>query len=233
MMRNLTFTLILSLVCSSFVFGQDIVLSTDSASTTDSLFRKAKLTITNNGATGRTLYWKKLSDTFSAGWDSSGVCDDNLCSFDSEGDYNLGDTVQPGQTGKFEVQFQANNVNGNGMTVVALYDPMDSSATVVVGTFSSNLIYPNSSIKETHPDLDITLAPNPAKDVLNIQTKEDLIRTIEIYNMAGEQVGLHFSLRGSTTQTVPISDLTQGVYLLRFMDADQQLLRTKRFVVAQ
>jgi hypothetical protein len=57
-----------------------------------------------------------------------------------------------------------------------------------------------------------TLYPNPAKDVLNIQAKQDLtINSIEIYNQLGQIV----MASTNTLNTIDVSNLASGTYFVK------------------
>lgn len=72
----------------------------------------------------------------------------------------------------------------------------------------------------------IVLFPNPAIDVLNIQG-EDMIRTMEIYNMFGQI--LIFEEVNSKQHTIDISNLSAGLYIIRIISEHVGI--TKQFVV--
>ncbi|RBA28642.1 DUF7619 domain-containing protein [Flavobacterium tibetense] len=68
-----------------------------------------------------------------------------------------------------------------------------------------------------------TLYPNPVKDVLNIQSKQDLIvNSMEIYNQLGQIV----MAVANTSNRVDISNLTSGIYFVK-VNTDKGTANTK------
>jgi len=62
-----------------------------------------------------------------------------------------------------------------------------------------------------------TVSPNPAADFLNIHSKSDvIIDAVAIYNILGELVQIHLN----PIETIDVSDLKSGVYLLRIATAN-------------
>jgi len=79
-------------------------------------------------------------------------------------------------------------------------------------------------------DVSLNVYPNPAADDLNFTytlTEPAVVRA-EIFSISGESVRVLFEEKqqaGETYQTVRISDLSQGTYLLRLTIGDEQLSR--------
>jgi len=68
----------------------------------------------------------------------------------------------------------------------------------------------------------ISLYPNPAKSILNIKTATE-VTNISIYSLLGKEV------LKTNTKTVDVSNLSEGVYLIKIMDVEGNL-HVKRFI---
>ena len=75
---------------------------------------------------------------------------------------------------------------------------------------SNKAVYGNYAVGE-HPELEVTLFPNPANGRVSVKA-EDLLE-IAVYDVAGRQV-LHRIVEGNEAQ-VDLTDLNQGVYFFR------------------
>uniref|UniRef100_UPI004049A7ED LamG-like jellyroll fold domain-containing protein n=1 Tax=Flavobacterium sp. TaxID=239 RepID=UPI004049A7ED len=71
-------------------------------------------------------------------------------------------------------------------------------------------------------NLEVSLYPNPANDVLNIETALE-IQSVEIYNIQGQKV------MSANQKQINVSNLAAGMYMVRIQDADNAIA-TKKFV---
>jgi hypothetical protein len=88
----------------------------------------------------------------------------------------------------------------------------------------------NRIASETTVPTEITLYPNPAKDFITIRLNKNIEpeTLIEIYNYTGQLISrntAYFATEGSV-QTVDISGLSAGTYLLRIQSGDEQFTQT-------
>jgi len=89
----------------------------------------------------------------------------------------------------------------------------------VSSLFTNNTL---SSADFNQNNLQVSLYPNPATDVLNIEMANE-INSIEIYNIQGQKV------RTANQKQINISDLAAGLYMVRIQDNDNGIA-TKKFV---
>ncbi len=71
-------------------------------------------------------------------------------------------------------------------------------------------------------NLEVTLYPNPANDVLNIEMVNK-VKSIEIYNIQGQKV------KAANQKQINVSDLEAGMYMIKIQDTDNAV-STKKFV---
>ena len=102
---------------------------------------------------------------------------------------------------------------------------------------SSNIIItqgfqqPNGTavgIKELNNGLSVNVYPNPASNdvVLEIDAKSNLMVNATVYDMEGKTTGVSVSnlkVNGTLKQTLDISELTTGNYLISFTDENTTL----------
>jgi hypothetical protein len=74
----------------------------------------------------------------------------------------------------------------------------------------------------------IFLSPNPATDELTIENSELKIKEIEIYNVLGEKIYSQQQTTNNKQQTVDISQLPSGIYILKVLGEKEE--RVAKFV---
>ena len=93
------------------------------------------------------------------------------------------------------------------------------------------LEYPAGIQQQFAQQVGVTVYPNPAKDVVNVDlSKEVTGGTFDVYNTAGKLVG-SFGM-SQLKNTLPVSNLSNGVYYYRLMDGNQ-FLNTGSFVISK
>ncbi|MEO8235115.1 MAG: LamG-like jellyroll fold domain-containing protein [Flavobacterium sp.] len=93
------------------------------------------------------------------------------------------------------------------------------TAADVTSLFNNNTL---SSQDFNQNDLKVSLYPNPANEVLNIETDLD-VKSIEIYNIQGQKV------MSSTQKQVNVSALASGMYMVKIKDSENAIA-TKKFM---
>jgi hypothetical protein len=94
------------------------------------------------------------------------------------------------------------------------------SASEVSQLFTNNTL---SSADFNQNNLQVSLYPNPATDILNIEMTNE-IKSIEIYNIQGQKV------MSSNQKQINISDLAAGLYMVRIQDVDNAIA-TKKIII--
>ncbi|HFS68194.1 MAG TPA: T9SS type A sorting domain-containing protein, partial [Flavobacteriia bacterium] len=114
----------------------------------------------------------------------------------------------------------------------------DASGTVLAsgGSFTSvsttnfcvggAAVYGVANVEDTNTDLveEVTIYPNPAKNSVTMSLRDTKMKTFSIINLLGQTV-----MQGDISdKTVNISNLKQGVYLIKFNSDKKQIIR--RFI---
>ena len=77
-------------------------------------------------------------------------------------------------------------------------------------------------------NIEVTLWPNPANNILNIKINEEASFNLQIFNIYGQIINKY-----DTTKRIDISDLTQGSYMLLFTDKSSGNIYVERLVVVR
>jgi hypothetical protein len=112
-----------------------------------------------------------------------------------------------------------------------------SNVIVLVAKFVNASGTTNQVIARNMADLDATLSapgfnaieglkmyPNPAKDMISINTPLNVLKNVSIYNVIGEEV-----LNVETIQNVSISSLTTGIYIVKI--TENGITATRKLIV--
>ena len=91
------------------------------------------------------------------------------------------------------------------------------SPTEVTNLYTNNTL---SSSNFTQNNLEVALYPNPVRDILNIESEND-IQSVEIYNIQGQKV------LSSNQNQINVSDLAAGMYMVRIQDAENNIATEK------
>ena len=84
-----------------------------------------------------------------------------------------------------------------------------------------------TDISTTESEIPIKLYPNPAMNWLNIDYDKKEEMTFSIYNIQGQEILKFINL---SSQTLDISNLKQGIYLVKFSSNDGRVRGIKKFV---
>jgi hypothetical protein len=79
--------------------------------------------------------------------------------------------------------------------------------------------------EEIEQDNEITLFPNPAREVLYVSSKNDNIKGIEVFNLNGQLMN-----KAENSNVIRIKNLLPGVYFVRITDASNYIV-TRKIIV--
>jgi hypothetical protein len=190
------------------------------------------------------LRWNIIpgSTRFDAGWQmtGSGFCDNNTCYSHSTIDPVFTSSNTKPLTGPYD----ANGFVGTSHNFYATFraiNPADhSSAVVRINAFdtSSLSLYtftfigykaPAGIININSSD-DIVMYPIPAHEVLNLVYDDQAgVSMFAIYNMIGKRVGPIYKPATAGSARLELKDMPDGMYFVRSLNAQGQVLATRRF----
>lgn len=127
----------------------------------------------------------------------------------------------------FELNIQIGTPDGGVERYVAS-NPVDAEVLFPALTYNSDLV--TSMGEQTNQIEELSIYPNPVADMLNINTEfnSGKLGRYSIYSMRGERVWAHTLTGGQTLNTIDVSDLAKGQYVLECIaDGKRQ---TQRFI---
>lgn len=179
-----------------------------------------------NVPNGTTLKWVSFDGNFASGWDSQvTICDDYTCHGPSVTSYTY---TTDGSVG-LKVSFSNYGNAGTSSIKLALFNPADSAGTVTVITFTAT-VEVNGINDAKDSNLRIKLFPNPAHSILYIEMDPiTMVDKIEIFNMLGSKVLVSEMNHTFGYNTVDVSSLSQGMYILRAKDIKGNTIKATNF----
>ncbi len=210
-------------------FSPDVSTSTVDVAL-DGMFYDAYVYLTNNSSNTLHLEWERTTNDLPEGWTSAICVDGESCwlptvsaSPDSENWF-----IEPGTSKFIKVQFITNPdiaVNGTANVVLRVRNENDAEDNMdlnFVGT-STN---PVNNFFEV---ADVRIFPNPATDYIKLTNSANIVDKMEVFNMIGRKVKTFISVEEN--ELYDISTLTKGIYLVRMINAENDVLVTKRISI--
>jgi hypothetical protein len=185
---------------------------------------KVEFTITNNSSRDTEIWWNFDSGTSPDEWEFF-VCDLNLCYTPSvtscpcsKANFLAGESDN-----LFSMTIIPNGAEGTGIVNMRITDVCDGTTstleipiTYMVGETSS------TSFQDINNKINIY--PNPSSQSMNIMHDEE-VREIIIYNLIGKKIR---RVKHTPGQSHNISDLDRGIYLIRMLNKQQNILKVSR-----
>ena len=118
------------------------------------------------------------------------------------------------------------NNNANYAGTWNVYPFFESGNIVISGENGFTLVRDNSSLGNSDADLEnFNLYPNPAKNKLKVNSKNEPLKQIEVFNVLGQRI-INLNFSSSLSENIDISSLNTGMYLVKINN-----LTTKRLIV--
>ncbi len=138
--------------------------------------------------------------------DISDIANDNIT------EYGYFDTFTPNNNASFDGSWN-------------VYPFFASGNIVISGDFGFTLVRDENLGTESIDDSGFGLFPNPASDRITLSSKGDPLTSVVIYNVLGQSVAM-YEFNGSNSETINISSLKSGVYIVQINNVS-----TKRLIV--
>ncbi len=191
------------------------------------------LYIINNGATPMTIGFKRVRNYHTFGWTDQ-ICDNLLC-------FNCADittwerptspalTVNPGDSSIFQLKVYPEGIMGCAIYTYYVLDDAKVIQDSVTVTYTINGQSCFLGADEQVEDIDYSVYPNPASDVLNVRIANASSNDVlVIYNILGEEVNRIELSEG--VNKMDISELNSGVYFYSLL-RNNDLVETKKLVI--
>jgi hypothetical protein len=213
MLKNLLFlTLLLSV---NIAFGQQLSVSTSFATQQGRASEEISpsVLLKNNSGSTMELRWERVKNNMPSGWDAL-VCERNCYSALLE---SRTFSLAPGESiSDFRVTFRPNGQEGIANAEIKVYEIKNPSNAVTV-SFTASAVSGSSGNGPS-------VYPNPAVDFIQIQDGAD-VRYIEVYNALGKKI---IDFNASSSGRYDISDIARGMYMVRMLDRNRNIIRTQR-----
>ena len=202
------------------------------------------ISFSNSGET-QTMSWMRTINEIPDEWTSS-VCDFNLCWAPNADEPGYYFDAPSDTTGNVYVKFDGRNyhdgafdpIAGCGTVEVVFYSVLDSANYNAVGLFQAYLGVSSEDCKVsvTSPEFDNNFAvyPNPAVNNINVYASKSAdIERVEIINIVGRSMASHTWATANGKMNLDITDLPQGVYFVRLIDARNKVVWTEKVSVME
>lgn len=180
--------------------------------------------VKNTGTTKKTFVWKMTRKNFPTAWKAA-LCDINTC-YDvvvSRAEFEL----NAGDSGNLDVHLQPHNMGGVSAVEVEVFVSGDSMNSKI-GTYTFSAWALSTGKPATKNQLEIY--PNPTSTNLNITLETNKPVTFQVFNVLGQLKATHVHNGG--TSTLDLSDLSVGVYFLRYTNEEGKVI-SKQFKKVQ
>lgn len=186
-------------------------------------------TIMNTGPVDQQMIWTRVTNTITDGWYTA-ICDTYNCYSPTLDQAETPFSLDAGEDGSVHVNFYPNDLSGSGYVEVKYYSETDSANYNAFGVYSADV----TGVGFSSPNMDNSFRayPNPANEVVNlIASYSSNIKTVSIINIVGKQV---LSQRWEVSNGVckiALNEIPDGIYFIQFMNADNEVITTKKLSV--
>ena len=171
------------------------------------------------------LLWSKRLNNSPAQW-LTWICTDSLCYTPDVISCPVGSpkVIAPGDTTIIHMHLNPRNIEGTGEYLVNMVDLDGTVLGVITGNVLISLI---SADSHADKDKSISVFPNPAVDYFMTSNIPGL-KSIEVFTILGTKIK---SMDAAPNRHYPVTDLKDGLYLVRLLGSSGTVLKTIRLSV--
>lgn len=233
-MRKIVYLLFLPLAfAANTASAQSITADHDTVASTIPVYTDIYNYIHNNSGMTTTFDWKVLSHTLPQSWVDNaafGLCDNVTCYGTSilSGSTQTTDTFGNGSKCLFKLQMDgsASSVTPGGpyfINVEVSEGSTTDTVTFSVVKFTTGVTKVSIAAKD-----DVIVYPNPARNEVNVTFSKDAgVKSVAVYNLVGKQM-MAYRTTGNSAK-LDIDKIPSGIYFIRLMDGNGQVVTTRRF----
>lgn len=120
-------------------------------------------------------------------------------------------------------------INGINRGII-LKSPNGTNWKITVDNSGNLTVNPFTSVNNLQNDYGISIFPNPAKDHLTIELRDDRLNeiTAELYNMMGTLV--FYKKVSNKTLSIDLNEFASGAYLLNVKDTEGNVIKTEKII---
>jgi hypothetical protein len=178
--------------------------------------------VTNTSDDTLDMLWTRRVISMEHEW-TSWICDLNNCYLPEIGECpeSRPNILAPGSSMNFEVHVGPAGVEGEAELEIDLYSAADPQN--ILGTINVQFETSSTSVTDLNTS-ELRIYPNPTTSFFQLNHPADVAQVV-VYNIIGNKMR-EFDARNISR--FDISDLTQGIYIVRILNANHQVLRTVR-----
>lgn len=178
--------------------------------------------VTNNSQVPISLMWTRHVVSAPPEW-ASWICDMNFCYLPHVGSTppSQPNLLEPGQSMNLEFHVGPDSTLGTGEYLLYLYDLNEPE--VILDSIRYTIETSTTSVNDLN-NSSLRIYPNPTTTYFQL-SQGDQVERVVVHALVGSKVR-EFNAR--STSRFDVSDLPQGIYIVRLMDANQQVLKTVR-----
>ena len=220
--------LILSFLISFPLVGQDftfeylkgennIIFDIEDPSSFDVVLKGV---IRNPSSEEITINWFRNVIHISPEWKTA-VCDRNQCYLPFVSSQSV--DIPANDTSNMDVHLYPDMVSGDSAVVEMSFVSSAAPNDTVTAIFRFTQMQPNST--ERVSEAEVTIYPNPTTDYFNIRSDRN-IGSVAVYDLLGKEI-LRKDTHGQHAR-IQVGTLSKGVYIVRVLDHEGQVITTKR-----
>ena len=194
---------------------------------------KTQSTLTNGSASDVELRWVVTEVDVPDAWQAQ-LCDNNNCyAFGQytnvDDDVNVPVELMADSTSILDLGVRHKGVGGCGTYRVDVTTIQDTTVILASNTYElrANVDANCNVVTVSTNNFDkvkIKVFPNPTNDYFTI-TDNAFVKEVQIFNIVGKQMS---AIAFENGKTINVTSLPNGLYLIRMLDEDQQVLKTTR-----
>jgi hypothetical protein len=149
------------------------------------------------------------------------ICDNNYCyaPFAKKCPEDNPNNIEPNKYGILDVHVNTNDVPGEAHIVLYVFEKEDTTKKIKVD-FLFNKITANREVR----NIGIKIYPNPAQNTFTVEYNSG-VNKIELISILGKKVAEY---KTSPSKSYDISNLDAGLYFLRLIGPQDQIIKTIR-----
>jgi hypothetical protein len=183
-------------------------------------------TVTNTHSDSEIINWHvdMSKSMLPTGWAAS--CCDNKSCYAFDGTIHASAKIASGSTGVWATTIDPTGGGiGSGWVVQYMADNFGQTTKYWVSMLTKNT---TGISTVNHLDDNVVVFPNPARNEVNVIFNENLdIHTVAICNLIGKAVSV-FKTTGNSAK-LTIDNIPSGIYFIRLMDANNNVVTTRKF----
>jgi len=187
--------------------------------------QKVDFMVVNNANRDIDVYWEFEPIDAPDDW-TFYLCDLNVCYTPAiiSCPCNKPNFLAANSSNVFMMHIQPNEVTGTGSVMLKILEACDDGSTSLLEIPITYVVSETSSTSFQDLNNDISIYPNPSSQMISIKEDKE-VTDIIIYNLIGKKIK---SVSHSEGQSHDITDLERGIYLVRMLNEEQNILKVSR-----